>query len=88
LKNDLPKTYEAWLYRQLGKKSDFISQWKGAEIIEVEVNPDDFTRYCDATNSNRTIETLDRFATVYRDPRGQGGLGHRINSALGKPRRG
>jgi hypothetical protein len=63
LKNDLPKTYEAWLYRQLGKKSDFISQWKGAEIIEVEVNPDDFTRYCDATNSNRTIETLDRFAT-------------------------
>ena len=63
LKDDIPDTYEEWRYRQLSKSNDFIAKWQKAEVIEVDVNPNDFARYCDATNSDRTIETLDRFAT-------------------------
>ena len=36
---------------------------KGHVVYEVKVNPDEFTRYCQAKNCVRDLPSLDRFAT-------------------------
>jgi len=64
LLQNLPPTYEVWLHRHTGKKDQHILQWGigSVKITEVEVNPNDFSQYCDRTRADRTLESLDRFA--------------------------
>jgi hypothetical protein len=64
LKDDIPATYEAWRNRQLRQKAQLGAQWLDslAEFIEIEIDPNEFTAYCDRTHSNYTVESLDRLA--------------------------
>jgi hypothetical protein len=64
LKDDVPQTHAQWRDRQLRQEVQLSSGWESpVKLIEVEIDPDEFARYCDRTNSNYTIETLYRLAT-------------------------
>jgi hypothetical protein len=61
LNQSLPDSFDAWSYRQSERVATRAG--KGHAVYEVKVNPDEFTRYCGATNSVRDLQSLDRFAS-------------------------
>lgn len=58
---ELPDTFDAWSYRQSERIA--ARSGKGHTVYEVKVNPDEFARYCQLTNSVHDLKTLDRFAS-------------------------
>lgn len=56
----LPDSFDAWSYRHSDRVATRAG--KGHTIYEVKVNPDEFTRYCQATNSVHDLPSLDKFA--------------------------
>jgi hypothetical protein len=64
LKDGVPQTLAEWRDRQLRQEADLSSGWESpVKLIEVEIDPDEFTRFCDRTKSNYTVDALNRFAT-------------------------
>ena len=63
LHDDMPKTFAQWDQRQMNEKDKHALEW-GAEsaCIDIEVNPEEFDGYCKVTNSNYTLQTLNRLA--------------------------
>jgi hypothetical protein len=43
-------------------KANYRLQWQHFEAIDVEVNPHEFTTFCDATGAQRTNDSLDNLA--------------------------
>jgi hypothetical protein len=47
----------------MAKERDALRrEWERSEVVGVEVVPEEFARHCDETNSEKTIESLKRFA--------------------------
>ena len=63
LKDDLPDAFPEWERRQSSKKDKYVLEWEPKGVcIDIEINPNEFTGYCDRTRSNRTLEALERLA--------------------------
>ena len=61
LNQDLPSTFDAWSYRHSERVANRTG--KGHAVYEVRANPEEFSRYCHATNSVHDLQSLDRFAS-------------------------
>lgn len=61
LNQNLSDNFDAWSYRHSERIA--ARTGKGHVVYEVKVNPDEFTRYCQATNSVHDLQSLDRFAS-------------------------
>jgi hypothetical protein len=61
LKDDIPDTYEKWVYRQTCTRDEQVLKWEHTEFNDVEIDSNEFARYCRATNSKPTMQSLDRF---------------------------
>jgi len=57
---DAPATFEQWSHLHMQKTTDLVG--KRWEVIQVEIDPDDFKRHCDATHSPYNLHSLDNFA--------------------------
>lgn len=57
----LPGNFEAWSYRHSERIA--ARTGKGHIVYEVKVNPDEFVRYCQATNAVHDLQSLDKFAS-------------------------
>jgi hypothetical protein len=62
LGDDIPDSYDKWADRIAKERARLRREWEQSDAIDVEVIPDEFVRHCDETNSNKTIESLNRFA--------------------------
>lgn len=59
--NELPQSFSEWESSQAVKKDEHVLMWHPNGIcVDVEIDSNEFTAYCDRTQSNRTLETLDR----------------------------
>lgn len=67
LQQHVPDTYDKWEYLQAKRMADV--QGSGDIAQEVEIDPDEFARHCDATGVTRNMESLDQF--VYEKGRRQ-----------------
>jgi hypothetical protein len=61
LNQEVPDSFDVWSFRHSERIAARTS--KGQTIYEVKVNPDEFTRFCQTTNSAYDLQCLDRFAT-------------------------
>ena len=61
LSQNLPDNFDTWSY--LHSERVAARTGKGHVVYEVKVNPDEFTRYCQAKNCVHDLPSLDRFAT-------------------------
>lgn len=61
LGRELPDSFDAWAYRQSERIAKLSA--KSHAVYEVRANPDEFTRYCQATNSEINLKSLDTFAS-------------------------
>ena len=61
LNQNLPDSFDVWSFRHSERIATRTG--KGQTIYEVKVSPDEFKRFCDATNSVHNLQSLDRFAT-------------------------
>jgi len=60
INRNLPNTYDEWLYLAAKVSADNVS--KGNISNPVELNPDEFRRYCTATGAAPDLQALDNFA--------------------------
>jgi hypothetical protein len=58
--NDMPETFAQWQYLRSQNVAQIHSS--GWETVDVEVDPHEFARYCNTTNSPRNLHSLDYFA--------------------------
>jgi hypothetical protein len=58
---DAPATFKEWQHHLMQKAVDLSS--KGWRVESVEVDPDEFKRDCDLTQSPRNLHNLDNFAS-------------------------
>ena len=61
IKDDFPQSYEQWL--GLVTKRRIEESQRGYRFVEVDVNPDEFARYCAETGQYCNSAALGRFAT-------------------------
>ena len=59
---DLPASYDKWF--DLARKEMREIIVKGDTTTEIEVDPDEFARYCHAGRHARTLDRLKQFATA------------------------
>jgi hypothetical protein len=58
--SDAPATFEEWSHLRAQQEAHYIGQrW---EVIQVEVDPDQFAADCRATDSPYNLHSLDNFA--------------------------
>jgi hypothetical protein len=65
---DAPATFQEWSYRRDQREADAIS--KRWELVQVEVNLEDYMRDCDATRTPYSIHSLDNFASKVAQRKG------------------
>jgi hypothetical protein len=61
LNQELSESFDVWSYRHSERVANRSA--KGHAVYEVIVNPEEFSRYCQATNSVHNLQSLDRFAS-------------------------
>jgi hypothetical protein len=61
LHSHIADTYDEWSQFYLNKASNLLA--KGHTYRDVQIDPDEFARYCDAHREERTLHGLDNFAT-------------------------
>jgi len=60
LNGHMPNTYDEWGQFHVDKAANLLS--KGHTYKEVQIDPDEFSRYCDRNGEQRTLRGLDNFA--------------------------
>jgi hypothetical protein len=64
LTNDIPEAFEKWERMIANKADEHRLKWQpDCNIVDVEINPEEFTVYCRRVWSKRKLETLFRLAT-------------------------
>jgi hypothetical protein len=56
----LADTYNEWLYLQAQQSADWVT--RGHVVREIEVDPDEFSRYCHTTGASHNLHGLGKFA--------------------------
>jgi hypothetical protein len=54
-----PNTYDEWADLMMQRRNEFAR--RGFDIVEVNVNPNEFTSYCASTGEARDLAALARF---------------------------
>jgi len=62
LHGHMPDTYDEWTQFHTQKAADLLDA--GDFYREVQIDPDEFARHCDAHGDDRTLQGLDRFARL------------------------
>ncbi len=57
---DMPDTYDEWLYLETKQSADWLN--RGHTVTQIEIDPDEFTRYCNAVRARGSLQNLRRFA--------------------------
>lgn len=65
MNDEIPNTFPQWEQRLANEKDQYLLQrHPNGVCTDIEVNPDEFTRFCDTEGANYTFETLKRLAGV------------------------
>lgn len=56
LHDNIPNSYDVWLDLRAKERTVLIGQ--GFDVVGVEIEPNEFTRYCDREGAKRDIHTL------------------------------
>jgi hypothetical protein len=62
LGDDIPDSFDEWIDRIAKERAQQRLEWEHSDAVDVEVNPKEFAKYRDATDSTPTYETLKSFA--------------------------
>jgi ribosome biogenesis SPOUT family RNA methylase Rps3 len=59
LHSHLPDTYDEWLYLETKQCADWLG--RGHTVRNIEVDPDEFVRYCNTIRARRNLQDLRNF---------------------------
>jgi hypothetical protein len=74
INDEMPETFNEWSQRQSLKKDQYLLNLHPDRLcVDIEINPDQFSKYCRSTNSSNTLDTLDRLAAEIGSRESQSG---------------